>query len=283
MPVNPQSMLRQLASCSAVRSAARLLPPTASEMLLRFYYQLARPRNGVSEVRIEALSAKFRVPTPTQFLRVEALGDEQRLLREFVRFVRPGDCCYDVGAWIGLYSVFLAGAVGPSGTVVAFEPQDHFFKHLQDNVALNSLTNVRLFRMALGDGQELDGLYPQDDCGRYSPANVCEDGSDPIAKVMTGDEVVRVNDLPVPRAVKIDVEGHEYAVLRGLRNTLGDPQCQLVCCEIHPGLLAADVTVGSIIDLLKSLGFAQVEMLERRGDLHAMAYKQAAVAAPPSM
>jgi hypothetical protein len=84
--------------------------------------------------------------------------------------------------------------------------------------------------------------------------------------VEKGDRLVAEEHLPLPRAVKIDVEGNEYAVIQGLRHTLAQPVCKMVCCEIHPHLLPASVHAESILELLKSLGFAHIDRQGRERD-----------------
>ena len=66
----------------------------------------------------------------------------------------------------------------------------------------------------------------------------------------------------MPRLVKIDVEGAEYGVIRGLSGTLSHPSCRMVCCEIHPPLLPSGVTQDAVLALLRDLGFDKMEVRE---------------------
>jgi hypothetical protein len=68
-----------------------------------------------------------------------------------------------------------------------------------------------------------------------------------------------MENLPLPRVVKIDVEGYEYQVIRGLRKTLCDEKSQIVCCEIHPTMLPPDIEPEMVIELLESCGFNRIE------------------------
>jgi Methyltransferase FkbM domain len=79
----------------------------------------------------------------------------------------------------------------------------------------------------------------------------------------------------MPHAVKIDVEGFEYAVLRGLCGTLASPTCRLICIEIHPEALPSGVGAETITELLRSLGFGQFKTERRDTELHVVAVKPA--------
>jgi FkbM family methyltransferase len=191
---------------------------------------------------------------------------ERRALEAMLSFLNPGDIAYDVGANFGLYSVALAKRVGDRGKTIAFEPRRSTFEFLQANIELNNLKNVRCFQKALGEQAAKLPMYtyPEEPwcsslVGRQDKPSGGSVGVESV-EVVAGDSFRIVHDLPMPRAVKIDVEGYEYSVIRGLRQTLGDPRCQFVGCEIHPHLLPAGITPQHIIDLLRSFGFHRVEI-----------------------
>lgn len=64
-----------------------------------------------------------------------------------------GKVVYDIGANIGVTTLFFARCVGESGLVVAFEPVPPTAKRLRENVRINRLTNVRIYEVALGDSE----------------------------------------------------------------------------------------------------------------------------------
>ena len=140
---------------------------------------------------------------------------EIELLRNFLR---PGDTVVDVGANIGTHAVALAGAVGNTGSVWAFEPQPLPFQLLCGNVAINCLTNVRCFQKAVGDAD-----------GRASvpvlaPSESHNFGAVSINTGSAGEDVelVKIDTLGLKscRLLKIDVEGMEPEVLGGARKTI---------------------------------------------------------------
>ena len=74
---------------------------------------------------------------------------EHEVLTLWSSEVRNADIIFDVGAYLGVYSI-LAAKLGP-GRVLAIEPNSKSFKQLERNLALNSLTNsVQTFQLAVG-------------------------------------------------------------------------------------------------------------------------------------
>ena len=65
--------------------------------------------------------------------------------------LKPGDTFIDVGANFGYYTVLASKLVGPTGRVIAFEPDPRSFQLLERNVARNGCTNVVLEQKALAD------------------------------------------------------------------------------------------------------------------------------------
>ncbi|CAJ1354788.1 unnamed protein product [Effrenium voratum] len=75
---------------------------------------------------------------------------------------RQGDLVVDVGANLGGFTVPLAQRVGVEGQVHAFEPFRKVFQHLNANVALNGLSNVYTYNVALGAAEAQVAAYVPD-------------------------------------------------------------------------------------------------------------------------
>jgi len=147
---------------------------------------------------------------------------------------RSGDVVIDVGANVGGFTVPLAERVGPEGEVHAFEPFRKVFQHLNANVALNGLSNVYTYNVALGTAEEkvlayvpdltnfnfpsairvLDQFGPE---AAVSEANLrCEERQETLT-------VRRLDDFSFSRRVqliKIDVEFMELQVVLGAKSTI---------------------------------------------------------------
>ena len=119
-----------------------------------------------------------------------------------------------MGANVGFYTLIASRALGPAGRVVAFEPSPRNLAFLHQHLSLNQLTNVRILDLAVSDSEGVTQFLV---------------GNDPrISKVTAaGDITVRttmldslMGELPLPDLIEMDIEGAEYAALRGAEQTL---------------------------------------------------------------
>ncbi|WP_158285324.1 FkbM family methyltransferase [Azospirillum sp. TSH64] len=131
----------------------------------------------------------------------------------FRSVVRPGDVVVEVGANIGAQTLPLARIVGPSGTVIAFEPQEMLFNLLSANLALNGVTSVRARRMAVGSEAGTIRVPTLDpNCSNnFGALGLGGWDHGELVPLVTLDSL----NLPSCRLLKADVEGMEEAVLRG--------------------------------------------------------------------
>jgi FkbM family methyltransferase len=127
-----------------------------------------------------------------------------------------GATVVEIGANIGSHSVALAKAVGPTGRLIAIEPQRIIHQHLSATISLNALTNVECHWTGCGAESGELVVPPMDYFAEY-PQNF---GSVSLVAGGEGERVpvVRLDDLMAGRRtslIKIDVEGMEAEVLRG--------------------------------------------------------------------
>ncbi|NLE11963.1 MAG: FkbM family methyltransferase [Actinobacteria bacterium] len=143
-----------------------------------------------------------------------AQGDfYERELLDDIRERVPSGLVVDVGAHIGNHSVFLAGVCGL--TVVALEPSPESFATLQRNIELNGLQGrVTAINRALADKPYRISVGESDP--ENTGATTWERAANGECRTATFDSM----ELEDVRAVKIDVEGMEFQVLRGAGQTL---------------------------------------------------------------
>jgi FkbM family methyltransferase len=174
--------------------------------------------------------------------------------------IRPGDVVWDVGANVGLYSSIFAQIAGPSGRVVAWEPSAVNLQRLNDRVA--ALSNVTVMPVGLGD-REGTVLFEQGDDPLGASSKIIDRPVDPSGsssvQLLVGDQAVRSGAIAIPNVIKVDTEGYELDVLRGLRQTLRLHQVRAVCVEVHFGILNERCLPNAPADieqLLHSSGFS---------------------------
>ncbi|MGR8009645.1 FkbM family methyltransferase [Streptomyces hypolithicus] len=144
---------------------------------------------------------------------------EPPLTRWLQRTLRAGDTFVDVGANIGYYSLLASGLVEDSGRVVAVEASPDFHRVLSANIALNQVHNVRAVNEAVSDRAEVlhFTLASSANLGANSIvpyAGEAESHADVPARALP--DILTPAELTTARVIKVDVEGAEGAVVRGL-------------------------------------------------------------------
>ena len=162
---------------------------------------------------------------------LELYGEWSQSEMDFLApYILQGGCCIDIGANIGTHTLFFANAVGPSGRVVAFEPQHVLFQILCANVALNQHLNIYSFNEAIYDSRcvfnfpKIDYRQPHNFGCFHS---IQSEGRQVQANVLDHYGFHSV-DL-----IKIDVEGTEPEVIVGATKTIRQHQ-PFIYSEYHP-------------------------------------------------
>ena len=261
--------LKRISYNNRLRNAANRLG--LSQVLNSVYFALFGPRSGHLEIEVDSLKAKFVCDSPTILRFLEATKDkEMASLGRLLQYVQLGDVVYDVGASFGLYSVFLAMKVGVQGKVIAFEPEGESYRYVLANSRSNQTENLLPYRVALGS-EEGSGTLG----GRFGGFSLLQHGGEGHrVSVIPGDSFIKQCGLPVPKIVKVDVEGFEMAVIKGLGETLKSEACEVVFCEVHPGLLPKGTRPRDVEGALKDLGFPDIQKYPQGNTYHAIARKR---------
>ncbi len=164
--------------------------------------------HAVADVHVSAAIAATGVwePQETQFL---------------LDTLRPGDVFVDVGANIGYFSLLASRLVGPTGHVLAFEPEMANFALLEVNCRLNGCDNIRNFRAALGEENASGTLYLNElnlgDHSLYPDGQYDRAGQE--ISIVNGSRLIAASH-PRVNFIKIDTQGAECDVLRGLQDLI---------------------------------------------------------------
>jgi FkbM family methyltransferase len=161
---------------------------------------------------------------------------EKQLVAWFESSVRPGETWLDVGAHYGYTSLALSRLVGPAGRVFSFEPFIASAGHLCATKRINDLAQMQVVPVALGDGSQLSANRMGETRGMLDSALgrgpggefYLEAGFDWLWPIISdGDERIH--------GIKIDVQGMEVLVIRGMRKQLARWHPKLAL-EFHGGV-----------------------------------------------
>ncbi len=183
------------------------------------------PRKG--GIDFELFLYKKREPTCTDYLWHSGI-------------LKAGDIVLDIGANIGYYVLLESQLVGPSGQVYAVEPVQETFNILTKNITLNHRNNVNAFQFAFGDKVQTGQIY------LCNAANLCSVNKEFIGGKITGEQSVSFLTVDTflegkqkPKLVRMDVEGYEYEIIKGMAQTLNSNIRILV--ELHPNFLGTKI------------------------------------------
>jgi FkbM family methyltransferase len=190
--------------------------------------------------------------------------NELHVQRMFVKVIKKGFITYDIGAYIGFYSLLTGRLSGPCGKVYAFEPLPNNIERLKLHILLNNMQD-RIFCIpkAVTDktGRAICHYLGYDDMSRFVNIDYSEEGhltkESLVAETISLDEFVFHQGYPAANLIKIDVEGAELKVLLGARRLLEEFK-PVIICELHSTELAVQV-----YEELARLGY-RLEDLKRR-------------------
>lgn len=217
-------------------NAAARLP---GERFYRLYLdELNRRFNDSGEsvsAEIAGRTVRFACPNQLTRWRVETLRTKEPATIAWIDGFAPDAVMWDIGANIGVYSLYAAVAKG--ARVLAFEPAPANFALLCRNIEINRLGDSLLpFCVALSAERRLDRLHMQNsDPGGAFSAFGGADGAAPFRLGCLGysiDRFIADFDPPFPQHVKIDVDGIEDEIVAGAARTLADARLLSLWIEL---------------------------------------------------
>ncbi|OIJ89817.1 FkbM family methyltransferase [Streptomyces colonosanans] len=228
-------------------------------------YLREHPRRRVVETRF---GARFAVDTQDLIQRYVYLFGvwEPHMTGWLQRRLKPGDTFVDVGANVGIFSVLASGLVGDRGRVVAIEASPVFHQQLVQQARLNGRRNIRAVNAAVADSHKTLTFVLASSRNMGANSIVPYDGP--------AESTFEIDAVPLPelldqceienaRVIKIDVEGAEGGVVRGLAPMLD---------KLRPD---AEITVEVTPDRMAQLGDSVDELLGIMADAGFHAYRLA--------
>ena len=197
----------------------------------------ASPRSGPRPVSVGGRRIFVDDDQPTFWDRVEAGRWEPGTLRALDACLGPDIVFVDVGAWVGALSLY-AATLGARVFAVEADPKalDQLRRNLTANPNLNRQVTV-IPRALSADGNSVRLGARRKLGDSMSSALLADTGPTWVAESMTPGSLSRHIGTGVPRVVKLDIEGGEYAVLPTIGPLLEDAIGLLLA--LHPDILAA--------------------------------------------
>lgn len=201
-----------------------------------------------AEVEVDGKKLRYTESNRVSTKRVETLFTKEPTTIPWLDTINPGDVFVDIGANVGMYTIYAGGIRGAQ--VYAFEPEALNYAELNKNIYLNGLHGqILAYCMALSNENKVDRLllggfaeglshhdfaentWQQDkDFGPLKTAKDQRVQQGAIAYSL--DALVEGNFIPVPKFIKIDVDGLEYKVVEGCWRTLARQEVESVLVEI---------------------------------------------------
>jgi FkbM family methyltransferase len=221
------------------------------------------------DFKIEVDGQRFLLRCSNDVERMRAssfMTKEPETVRWLKAAVRPDTVFWDVGANLGLFSLY-AALLQPNAKILAFEPAAHNYARLCENIVINDFSNIAPFSVALGGDKlafaelhlsKLEAGSSIHHVGARSPWAI----SDPVFQqpciTVSIDSMVLDHGFPAPTLLKIDVDGLELDILA---------RAELVLNKVNSVLVELDANetleTSGAADILQRNGFVLSEASTR--------------------
>ena len=157
----------------------------------------------------------------------------------------------DIGANVGHHSIFLSKF---ASQVLAFEPYPKVNMQFKQQIAHNNISNIQIFEIGLSDRRETLNYYAptgnNEGIGSFDESSIGK-GNTSYGKLelQEGDQVIASDSWKNIKLIKIDVEGFEKKVIKGLSRTIEEER-PVIVCEITYGQQLSFVSIEELSSYL---------------------------------
>jgi FkbM family methyltransferase len=189
----------------------------------------------------------------------------------YQRVVRPGDIVLDIGANVGVHALLAAQLVGDTGRVHAVEASPLMYCRLKRNLEANYAHNVIAYNFAVLDRTEPVTVFLNKDENLGGTTVILSEalkrGSAPegVVEGRPLSAIVPVPEICAARLIKIDVEGAEWLVIKGMQDLfpLLHPNVEILI-EVSPCALAEfGISVAELLRTFSHYGFLPFQVPNR--------------------
>jgi FkbM family methyltransferase len=240
-----------------------LLCAVARGLIMRCIKLKRLPRLRVLRARSKTQYIEREIVGNRMYLDLKDPGICSDLLRDGVREpylteaiqkeIKEGDVIVDIGANIGYYTLQVARLAGDNGKVYAIEPVPENVELLKKNIELNDYSNIEVFQLAVGDVNKTAYVYITD--RRNTAAMIETQASIDKAPVELTTLDKFLENKPPPSLIRMDVEGYEAEIMKGMRGLLESNKPLKLIIEIHPLYYVTKEKREDFVRTLKESGF----------------------------
>ena len=204
---------------------------------------------------------------PSDSLRLSTNGVFEPYTTQVIKQnISSDDIVIDIGANIGYFTLIMAKCIRENGKVFSFEPEPKNFELLKKNVEINNYSNVILEKKAIGDKTGMAKLYLADrksnlfasGMHRIFQSDLVSQIPDPISIniIKLDDYLQDLKFIKKIRLIKIDVEGAEFDVLKGMNKILDEnKEIEIVMEFSSENLEDYGSNTPDVVDFLMNKGF----------------------------
>jgi len=220
----------------------------------------------------------FDITNPLTWQLIQGKDIEKNVKDVFLNNISQGYTVIDVGAHIGEYSLIASKNLGNTGQIISIEPLKEARKWLKRNIELNDCQNSVILECAIGKESGKKLLYRNSLGGVFGYLDSVIDHTKlmeaDIVNVTTIDRILSSRRIDKVDMLKIDVEGFEYEVLLGCKESFKKNKIKKIICEIHPNFIAEKgIKEKHILCMLEENGFTVkcIEALKDKKTKHILA------------
>lgn len=212
------------------------------------------------EISFELMNEEvvFDSPNFEEFMVIRSFKSDKQILKDICGSLDEDEVFYDIGANIGLYTCSIGSVTGCD--VYSFEPHPKNAQKLRHNADMNEVS-CEMVEKVISDVDGTERINIGKDVSGEGQVNltVTEKGREVESSRL--DSLIDEKEIPSPDVVKIDVEGAEIKVVRGMEELPESKMPERIYCEIHSTVRRYDATPEDVEEELQDLGY-EVETLE---------------------
>jgi FkbM family methyltransferase len=189
---------------------------------------------------------------------VNIVDNKSDNIANFINELKSGDVFVDIGANIGLYSFLASRKVKESGKIFSFEPSVREYKRFLTGLMKNECENIIPYNMALSanNGQEIFSVSEYHTGLNKLGSELESVNSTIICPTFRFDFIFESMKISEINLVKLDVEGAEFLVLTGMRESLKNKRIKKIIIEITPKFLKGfGHTKEQLYDFMSEMGY----------------------------